>query len=143
MAMDRPLIGLGAIVFRGDDVLMIRRAKPPRQGQWAIPGGRQERGETIHEGAVREVLEETAVTCRIGGLVDVVDSIGRDDDGAILWHYTLVDLWAEWVAGEAQGGSDALEAAWFAPGDFDGIELWPETRRVIDLARQLRAAARP
>lgn len=137
MAMDRPLIGLGGIIFKGDDVLMIRRAKPPRQGQWAIPGGRQERGETVHAGTIREVMEETGVDCQIGGLVDVVDSIGRDDDGTILWHYTLVDFWGEWIAGDPVGGSDALEAAWFSPADFARVDLWPETLRVIETARRL------
>lgn len=140
MPKERPGVGLGAVIFRGDDVLMIRRGKPPRMGQWAIPGGRQELGETVAEGAAREVLEETAIHCRIVGLVDVVDGIARAEDGSLIYHYTLIDLWGEWLAGEPEAGTDALDATWLSPDALATIELWAETRRVIDLARQKREA---
>ncbi|MDF1722133.1 MAG: NUDIX hydrolase [Minwuia sp.] len=138
--MKKPEIGIGAVVFRGDDVLMIRRGKPPRKGDWAIPGGRQELGETVAEGARREVQEETGVDCRIGGLIDVVDGISRDADGSIIYHYTLVDMWGEWLSGEAVAASDAMAACFMAPAEIAGLDLWPETLRVIDLARRLRRA---
>gem|GEM_PF-1942042 len=104
--MKKPEIGIGAVIFRGNEVLMIRRGKAPRKGEWAIPGGRQELGETVAEGARREVLEETGVTCRIAGLIDVVDGISRHEDGSLIYHYTLIDMWGEWQAGDAVAASD-------------------------------------
>lgn len=139
--MNKPEIGIGAVVFRGDDVLMIRRGKPPRKGDWAIPGGRQELGETVAEGARREVQEETGVTCRIGGLIDVVDGISRDDAGQIIYHYTLVDMWGEWLSGDAVAASDAMAACFMGAAEIATLGLWPETRRIIDMARRLRAEA--
>ncbi len=139
--MKKPEIGIGAVVFRGDDVLMIRRGKPPRKGDWAIPGGRQELGETVAEGARREVEEETGVRCRIGGLIDVVDGINRDASGQLLYHYTLVDLWGEWLSGEAVAGSDAMAACFMGAAEIARLDLWPETRRIIEMARRLRAEA--
>jgi len=137
---NRPLIGVGVIVFKDDRVLLIRRGKPPRQGQWSLPGGRQRLGERIAETARREVREEAGIDIAVGALVDVVDSITRDDDGAVQYHYTLVDLWAEWTAGELRAGHDAAEAVWVDPGALSGYALWTETERIIALARQRRNA---
>lgn len=139
--MDKPEIGIGAVVFRGDDVLMIRRGKPPRKGDWAIPGGRQELGETVAEGACREVQEETGVICRVGGLIDVVDGISRDATGQIIYHYTLIDMWGEWLSGDAAAASDAMAACFMDAVEIATLDLWPETRRIIDMARRLRAEA--
>lgn len=139
--MKRPEIGVGAVIFRADEVLMIRRGKAPRKGEWAIPGGRQELGETVAEGARREVLEETGVTCRIHGLIDVVDGINRDADGRLVYHYTLVDMWGEWLQGEAVAGSDAMAACFMPLSEVPRLGLWPETLRIITMAERLRAAA--
>ncbi|ANK81749.1 MAG: hypothetical protein TEF_13790 [Rhizobiales bacterium NRL2] len=137
MATRRPGVGIGAVIFRGDEVLIIRRGKPPREGQWSIPGGRQEWGETVAEAAAREVMEETAVHCRIRGLVDVVDGIGRDAEGAIEYHYTLVDMWGDWLAGEPVAGDDAAAACWMPTEAALEAVIWPETRRVIRAAQAL------
>ena len=135
---DRPFVGVGVVVFRGADVLLIRRGKPPRLGQWSLPGGMQEVGETVHECGRREVMEETAVTIAVGGLVDVIDTIRHDGDGRVETHYTLVDLWADWVAGEPVAGTDAMGAAFVALDDVEGLGMWSETVRVIRLADDLR-----
>lgn len=139
--MKKPEIGIGAVIFRAGEVLMIRRGKAPRKGEWAIPGGRQELGETVAEGARREVLEETGITCRIGGLIDVVDGISRDADGTLLYHYTLIDMWGEWLEGEPVAGSDAMAACFMPLAEVAQLGLWPETRRIIAMAERLRAAA--
>lgn len=130
------MVGIGVVCLRGDDVLLIRRAKPPRAGSWSLPGGRQKLGETVHQAALRELEQETGVEAEIGPLLDVVDSISRDDDGRIRYHYTLVDFAAYWRSGEPRAGGDAADARWVSPTVLDGLDLWHETRRIIELARR-------
>ncbi|MDH3231537.1 MAG: NUDIX hydrolase [Alphaproteobacteria bacterium] len=130
-----PIVGVGIVCFRGEDVLMIRRGKPPRAGAWSLPGGRQKLGETVRECALRELRQETGIKAEIGPLVDVVDSLTRDGDGGFQYHYTLVDFRADWLSGEPRGGGDAVEARWFTPVELKALDLWHETRRVIGLAR--------
>jgi ADP-ribose pyrophosphatase YjhB (NUDIX family) len=132
-----PLIGVGIICFKADDVLLIKRGKPPRMGAWSLPGGRQKLGETVRECAHRELVQETGVDAEIGPLVDVVDSMTRDRQGELQYHYTLVDFRADWTRGEPRAGGDAADARWFTPGELAEIELWAETRRVIEAARGL------
>lgn len=136
---NRPLVGVGVVVFKDDRVLLVRRGKPPREGQWSLPGGRQRLGERVAEAARREVAEEAGLVVEIGPLVDVVDSITRDDTGAVQYHYTLVDLLAEWRSGEAVAGHDAAEVAWADPKDLAPYGLWKETERIIALAMQKRS----
>jgi len=130
-----PLVGVGIVCFKGDEVLMIKRGKPPRAGSWSLPGGRQKLGETVRECALRELVQETGVEAEIGSLVDVVDSMTRDQEGGLQYHYTLVDFRADWVAGEPRPGGDAADARWFSRADLAGLDLWAETRRVIELSR--------
>ena len=129
-----PLVGVGVVVVKGESVLLVRRGKPPRRGQWSLPGGRQRLGETVRAAALREVREETALEVEITALLDVLDSMTRDDDGRLAYHYTLVDFLAEWRAGEARPGDDVVEVAWADPRDLDGYGLWEETVRIIGLA---------
>ncbi len=135
---NRPLIGVGVVVFKGDRVLLVRRGKPPRDGQWSLPGGRQRLGESVRAAAAREVAEEAGLTVEVTALLDVIDSMTRDADGALAYHYTLVDFLAEWRAGEAAAGGDAAEVAWADPDDLAPYDLWDETLRIIALARQVR-----
>ncbi len=136
---NRPLVGVGVVAVKDGRVLLIRRAKPPRQGRWSLPGGRQRLGETVRETARRELREETGVEAEVTALLDVVDSITRDDDGAIAFHYTLVDVLAEWRHGEARAGGDAAEAVWADAGDLGPYELWDETLRLIGLGLAKRS----
>ena len=142
---NRPLIGVGVIVFKGapgaERVLLIRRGKPPRQGQWSLPGGRQRLGEAVRETAAREVREETGCAVAVTALLDVVDSMTRDGEGQLQYHYTLIDFLAEWREGEARANGDAAEVAWADPGDLAPYDLWSETVRLIGLGlTELRAA---
>lgn len=139
----RPYVGVGAVVFRGERVLLIQRGKPPRIGQWSLPGGMQETGETVREAAAREVLEETGIEAEIKGLIDVVDSIQHDDAGRVRLHYTLVDVWGEWRAGEPVAGDDAMAAAWRTLPEIEALSLWSETVRIIRAAMALRGASGP
>ena len=135
---DRPFVGVGAVVFKGDKVLLIKRGRPPRQGSWSLPGGLQEVGETVFATAAREILEETGLTVEVVALVDVVDSITRDGDDRTKYHYTLVDVRAEWRAGDAVAADDAEAVTWATLDGLDGYDLWAETDRVIRLAAAQR-----
>lgn len=130
-----PLVGVGIVCFKGNDVLLIKRGKPPRAGSWSLPGGRQKLGETVRDCALRELVQETGVEAIIGPLADVVDSMTRDGDGGLQYHYTLVDFRADWISGEPRAGGDAADARWFTPAGLAELDLWEETRRVIELAR--------
>ncbi len=134
---ERPTIGVGVVVLRAREALLVRRSRPPKQGQWSLPGGLQELGETVFETACREVLEETGVAVRALGLIDVIDLIERDpDDGAVHYHYTLVDVAASWQSGDAKAGTDAADVAWADVDDLSRFKLWSETERMIRLAYQ-------
>lgn len=135
---DRPFVGVGAVVFKAESVLLIRRGRPPRQGSWSLPGGLQEVGETVFATAAREVLEETGLTIQVIDLVDVVDSITRDNEDRTQYHYTLVDVRAEWRAGEAIAADDAEAVIWAPLDDLNSYDLWSETERVIQLAETQR-----
>ena len=134
---NRPIVGVGAVVFRDDRILLIRRGKPPRMGDWSLPGGMQEIGETVFEAAAREVREETGVTISDIALIDVVDSITLDDDSRVQFHYTLVDVVAKWRSGEPAGGSDAMHAEFMSFDEVSKIVLWRETQRIIAKAREM------
>ena len=136
---DRPIVGVGVVVWRKDRVLLIRRSRPPRVGQWSLPGGAQELGETVAETARREVREETGLELARLDLLTVVDLVERTPEGdRVLYHYTLIDFTAEAAPGVAVAGDDAAAAAWFARADLDELGLWAETIRIIDLAAKRR-----
>ena len=131
---ERPIVGIGAVVWRGEKVLLIRRGKPPRLGQWSLPGGALRLGETLADGVAREVLEETGLTLARLELLTTVDLIERDETGGVRFHYTLVDFTAEAPAGEAIPGDDASAAGWFTLAEVRELGLWSETVRIIELA---------
>ena len=135
---DRPIVGVGIVIFKASQVLLIRRGKPPGEGGWSLPGGAQELGETVYEAARREVREETGLEVEIIDTVAVVDSITRDGKDAVEYHYTLVDVLAEWREGEARPGGDAAEFFWADPDGLEPYDLWSETVRIIGLARARR-----
>ncbi len=132
---DRPWVGIGCVVFRGEQVLLVRRGKPPRIGSWSLPGGAQHVGETAEDAARRELQEEAGIEVGRMTLAIVVDAISHDDDGRTLYHYTIIDFAAEWIAGEARAGDDVSEVAWAAPEAFAGYDLTPAAHRAIAAAR--------
>ena len=135
---DRPIVGVGVVVWRGAQFLLIRRGKPPRAGSWSLPGGMQELGETVRETAAREIREETGLEIEVTTLIDVFDSITRDDSGRVSLHYTLVDFTAEWRGGDAVAGSDAAGVEWAHPDQLDRYNLWTETARAIRISAASR-----
>jgi 8-oxo-dGTP diphosphatase len=136
----RPIVGVGLVILRGDAVLLARRGKPPRAGDWSLPGGRQEIGETVFEAGRREASEETGLDVEILGIVDVVDSITRDPADRVRYHYTLVDLLAHAPHGEAMALDDVAEVAWHPVNAIDRLGLWSETVRVVRLAHEMWSA---
>jgi ADP-ribose pyrophosphatase YjhB (NUDIX family) len=134
----RPIVGVGVVVWHGERVLLIRRARPPREGQWSLPGGAQLLGETLAETAAREVHEEAGIPIGEPTLVTCVDLIERDADGRVRYHYTLVDLTAEAASQRLAAGDDAADARWFAPDELGSLGLWTKTVEVIEQARRRR-----
>ncbi len=126
-----PKIGIGIVLLRGAEVLLVKRGKPPGMGAWSLPGGRQELGETAEACARRELLEETGLSAGPMQLIGHVDSIHRDAAGAIEYHYTILDFGAHYVGGTAVAGDDVTDVAWVAPAQFDDYTLWDEARRII------------
>ena len=126
-----PRVGVGAVVFRNGAVLLVRRAHPPREGEWAIPGGKVRPGETLQQAAEREIREETGVRIRAGEPVHAFDLIERSADGTLCWHYVIVDLMGEYLDGEPHGADDAAAAAWCDETRLQTLDLNPETRRLL------------
>lgn len=137
---DRPWVGIGCIVFKGDHVLLVRRAKPPRMGQWSLPGGAQHVGERAEDAARRELREEAGIEVGRMALAIVVDAITRDEDGRALYHYTIIDFAAEWLSGEARADDDVSEVTWAAPGELAAYDLTPQTHEAIAAARRALSA---
>ncbi len=133
----RPLVGIGIVVLRDDAVLLVRRGRPPAEGAWSLPGGAQELGETAEAAARRELAEETGLSVGPLRLAAHVDSIHRDADGRVQYHYTILDFAARYAGGTARAGGDVAAVAWAAFDRFDEFDLWDEARRVIGLARLL------
>jgi 8-oxo-dGTP diphosphatase len=135
MRANYPLIGVGAVIWRDDALVLIRRSKPPKTNEWSIPGGRQEVGETVAAAVLREVVEETGLDVELLGLIDVVDAIFPGEAGGM--HYTIVDFSARWVTGEARAGSDATALVWVPFRQLPQFELWSETRRIIEMSARM------
>lgn len=116
---------VGVVCFRGNDVLLIQRGTAPRKGEWSIPGGRIEPGETESEAALRELSEETAVNAE---LLTKITALNADFEG---FHYRLHDYLARWTSGEPVAGDDADKARFVPLSDIGELGMWPETVRVI------------
>jgi 8-oxo-dGTP diphosphatase len=133
-----PIAAAGIVCLRGDEVLLVRRAKPPRAGEWSLPGGRIEWGERAVDAALRELREETGVEAEIVGLIDVVDGIFTSRTSGECWgHYLLVDYAARLLSGEPRAGDDAAEARFAPIREVETFGMWEETVRVVRAAQAM------
>ena len=134
---EHPVVGVGAVIFEGDRVLLIERAKPPMQGEWSLPGGALEVGETLEQGIQREVREETGLHVEPVAKVEVFDRIAYDKTGRVQYHYVLVDFLCRVTGGNAVCASDAAGLRWATRDDL--VAIAPFTREVILKAWAMRA----
>jgi 8-oxo-dGTP diphosphatase len=130
---ETPLVGVGAVILDQGRVVLVKRKFPPLAGEWSIPGGRLETGETLHEGVVREAREETGLIVGSADLLGVYDRLVRDDSGRVLYHYVLIDFLCRRLAGELYAGGDADDARWFSQKEIGKISLVEDTAAVIRL----------
>ena len=135
---DRPYVGVGVIVFRDKNVLLVKRNKDPNKGFWSIPGGKQILGETLVEAAQRELVEETGVRVDSLLLVDVADSIIADAEGKIKYHYTLVDYMGHWYSGNFRAGDDAQEVRGGHMNELSSYSLLEKTMNIIHKAYAMK-----
>ena len=139
---ERPFVGVGAIVVREGRVLLVKRAQEPLKGQWSLPGGLVELGETLHTAIAREVHEETGLTVAVEQLVEGVDRIYRDEQGRVQYHYCLFDYLCAAHSGEARAASDISAVAWAGLEELPAYGIAENTAQVIrkgiELARNNR-----
>ena len=136
----RPIPAVAAVIFSGNKVLLVKRSNPPSEGQWSLPGGAIQLGETWREALEREILEEAGIGIDVKSLVAVVDRIVRDKQHRIRYHYIILDYWAEYVSGSAQASSDAMDVKWVKIPDLEALGVCQQTARVIKLAWETKTA---
>jgi len=128
---ERPIVGVGAVIIRGDRALLVRRATEPLKGEWSVPGGALELGEKLRDGAAREALEETGLKVEVAEVLDVFDSIFTDADGRTQYHYVLIDFLCTPPAGEALPASDVSDVMWVTEADLAGMNLRDSIAQVV------------
>lgn len=126
---ERPIVGVGAVIIHEGRVLLVKRGNAPMQGEWSLPGGALEIGETLIEGVRREVLEETGLSVDPVTIVEIFDRIARDEAGRVQYHYVLVDYLCRITGGSPVCASDAVDLRWASAGELNAIA--PFTREVI------------
>ena len=128
---ETPLVGVGAIIIEDARVVLVKRAHPPLQAEWSIPGGVLEVGELVLEAAIREAREETGLIVEPSELLGVYDRVQRDADRRVQYHYVLIDFLCRRVAGDLAAASDAAEVRWFAREELPALKLAEDTLDVI------------
>ena len=134
---DRPYVGIGAVIVHEGRVVLVKRRFEPLAGQWSIPGGAVEAGETLEACITREMAEETGFFVQVGPVIEVLDRITRDDEGRILYHFVLIDYLCWPIGGELQAGSDVAEAVLAEPSELAEYELTEKATSVIERALEM------
>jgi 8-oxo-dGTP diphosphatase len=126
-----PLVGVGAIILNEGRVVLVKRGRAPLRGEWSIPGGLLETGETLREGAQREAREETGLVVRATELLGVFERLLPDDAKRTRYHYVLIDFLCEVISGEVKAAGDAEDARWFSSQEVKKLSLPEDTAAVI------------
>jgi len=128
------------VVISGGRALLIKRGHPPLQGEWSIPGGTLELGETLFEGVCRELAEETGIEVRIVDLIEVFERVFHDEGGKVRYHFVILDYLCEAMSGSARAGSDVAAVAWASEMELEQYSLTPTATRVIHRAFEMSRA---
>jgi mutator protein MutT len=139
----RPILGVGAIIFKGSRVLLVERGGAPLQGYWSLPGGVVEAGEQLQDALRREILEETGLTVKPLGVFEIFERIMRDAKRRPEYHYVLIDYVCRVVSGEPKAASDARTARWVSATELSDYRITEGTLPVIERAFRERARFRP
>ncbi|MBZ5654447.1 MAG: NUDIX hydrolase [Acidobacteriia bacterium] len=134
-----PFVGVGAVIVQNGRVLLIRRGQPPLLGEWSLPGGVLECGETLRDATVREAREETGLVVETVDMLGVYERVIRSDDERVRYHYVLIDFLCRPVEGELKAGSDAADVRWFARDELPALNLAYDAHDVVlkGLARSM------
>ncbi len=130
---ESPKVGVGAIVFRDGNVLLVRRGQEPSKGLWSIPGGKVELGESLQRAVEREIFEETGIIIHANEPIYTFDLVEHDDAGRVKYHYVIVDLIADYIEGEIQAGDDAIDARWVSPREIEKLKM---SQRTVELLKR-------
>jgi 8-oxo-dGTP diphosphatase len=137
---ERPIVGVGAVILDGSRVLLVKRGHEPLKGEWSLPGGAVDVGETLAAAVAREVREETCLDVEVGPIVEVLDRITRDADGRVAYHFVLVDYLCRATGGTLACASDAAAAEWVDVGRLQEFGVNETARRVIEKAARMASA---
>jgi 8-oxo-dGTP diphosphatase len=138
---EQPVVGVGAIILRGGKILLEKRGNAPARGQWTIPGGVVEVGESLESAVARETKEETGLDVKAATLIDVVDQVHIDKAGKIEYHYVIIDYIVEAI-GEPKAASDADQLKWIPISEVEAYDLTPSFRRFfVKNKKKLEAAS--
>ena len=135
---ESPIVGVGAVIVRQNLVLLIRRGTAPLLGEWSLPGGVHECGETLREAVAREAREETGLVVETGEMLGVYERIIPGDGGRVRYHFVLIDFLCRAVGGELKAGSDAADVRWFSREELPALNLAHDANDVV-----LRGLAHP
>lgn len=129
-----PLVGVGGVIIERGLVLLIKRLRPPAQGEWSIPGGLVELGEPLKTAVAREIFEETGLRVNVGNLVELLERIFEDNCGRIMYHYIIADYICTVVEGILKANSDASSVAWVGEDELEDYNVADITKQVIKKA---------
>jgi 8-oxo-dGTP diphosphatase len=128
---DNPLVGVGAVIVQENRVLLIRRGQSPLLGEWSLPGGVLECGESLREAVVREAREETGLVVETAEMLGVYERVIRDDEGRVRYHYVLLDFFCRPLGGDLKAGSDAADVRWFTRDELPALNLAYDANDVV------------